>query len=242
MIATVDFHSHILPGVDDGSQSVEETICMLEMIKEQSCEEKHYIAATPHFKEDTVTEKVIDSFIRRRDDAYKKVKDVSKISNLSIILGAEVALNRSVAECPDLKKLCMGNSNILLIELPGLPYKPWMYEFIQKIRYEHGLIPMIAHFERYMGLYTQKDFEEIFDLPDAIFQFTSSNLTVRKLRKFILPVVRSELPVVMGTDCHNKDRRSPDYYKGLSILKKHLDDEEYEAFCTLSAKVVMEMI
>ena len=46
MGAIIDFHSHILPGVDDGSQSVQESLAMLKMEAEQGIQ---HVIATPHF-------------------------------------------------------------------------------------------------------------------------------------------------------------------------------------------------
>lgn len=63
----IDFHSHILPGIDDGSASVEESLKLLEMLAEQGVKT---VVATPHFYPDRTS---VSDFLRRRDAAYQRL-------------------------------------------------------------------------------------------------------------------------------------------------------------------------
>ena len=64
----IDFHSHILPAMDDGSKNIEESLQMLRMLQEQGVER---VIATPHFYAD---ENPPDVFLRRRADAWEHLR------------------------------------------------------------------------------------------------------------------------------------------------------------------------
>ena len=66
-MGVIDFHSHILPGIDDGSRNVETSIGMLRMCKEHGVDT---MIATPHFYADSNT---VERFIDSRQKAYDKV-------------------------------------------------------------------------------------------------------------------------------------------------------------------------
>ena len=72
MSGIIDFHSHVLPGIDDGSKSVEQSIAMLKREAEQGIT---HVVATPHFypQEDRP-----EKFLRRREKAFEKVTGAAK--------------------------------------------------------------------------------------------------------------------------------------------------------------------
>ena len=62
----IDFHSHILPGIDDGSRSVEESVELLDMMAADGVD---IVCATPHFYMHEIS---IEKFIKRRNEAWKE--------------------------------------------------------------------------------------------------------------------------------------------------------------------------
>ena len=86
MAGIIDFHSHVLPGIDDGSHSLEESIAMLRMEAEQGVS---HVIATPHFypRHDTP-----EDFLRKRREAEILLREeMEKHSNLpALSVGAEV--------------------------------------------------------------------------------------------------------------------------------------------------------
>lgn len=241
MSITADFHSHILPGIDDGARNTEESLRMLDMMGSSFSDGTHYVVATPHFKSHDVSDDVIENYIAERNAAFDELKKADPSRSSNIILGSEVALGRELTECNCLDKLVMGNSDIIMLEMPFMPYKPWLYDVVANIRYTHKLTPIIAHFERYFSLYKRDDYAEIFEFPDAIFQFNASSLKDRKLRKLIFSALESGIPLVMGSDCHDTKSRVPDYHNGLQIMNKKLDAEAVDYFKDMSEKILAEM-
>ena len=80
----IDFHSHILPAIDDGSKNVEESIVLLDMLKDQGIKT---VVATPHFD---VQRETPAAFIERRQESYEMLRPHLKKDPPEIILGAEV--------------------------------------------------------------------------------------------------------------------------------------------------------
>lgn len=241
MMKSADFHSHILPGIDDGAKDIDESLKMLDMMGSSFADGSHSVVATPHFKYRELDDDLIEQFVSERNNSFEKLKSADEKKCRNIVLGSEVAIGRELTERNNLSKLTMGSSDIIMLEMPFQPYNVWMYDVVANIRYTHKLTPMIAHFERYASLYRSDDYIELFGFPDAIFQFNASSLKHRKLRKLIFNAIESGLPVVMGSDCHDTKSRIPDYHDGLSILSKKLDREAFSYFCDVSENIIMEM-
>ena len=142
-----DFHSHILPGVDDGSADPEQSLEMLRMEAEQGiCR----VVATPHFyprHDDPVR------FLQRRARGAEKLAErIAGESGLpELILGAEVHYYPGMSESNVLSQLTIGNGKCIMIEMPGAPWTEKMFRELELIYEKQGLIPVIAHIDRYIG-------------------------------------------------------------------------------------------
>ena len=92
-MSVIDFHSHILPGIDDGARNLETSLAMLRQVSSQRVD---YMIATPHFY---ASHDRIDAFLNRREDAYNSLKEAVHKESLSdvpqILTGSEVAYRRS---------------------------------------------------------------------------------------------------------------------------------------------------
>ena len=118
MQGIVDFHSHILPGIDDGSQSLEESIAMLRMEAEQGI---RYVVATPHFYPRYETP---ESFLEKRSQAESLLRSALKQEkNLpQVAMGAEVYYFRGISESEFLPRLTIQGGQCILLEMPPAPW------------------------------------------------------------------------------------------------------------------------
>ena len=100
----VDFHSHVLPGIDDGSKSPEESVKLLNMLVHQGV---GVVIATPHYNPSH--ENVIQ-FAQRRSRAYENLGRLASGNHSlpKILLGAEVAYYCGISRMDDLDKLAFG--------------------------------------------------------------------------------------------------------------------------------------
>ena len=84
----VDFHSHILPRMDDGSPDVETSLQMLRSLRDQGVER---VALTPHYYAHRSS---VERFLKKRDDAYQQLLEAIGDEPMpELLLGAEVALD-----------------------------------------------------------------------------------------------------------------------------------------------------
>ena len=109
----IDFHSHILPKVDDGSRSVEESIAMLRKAAEQGI---NHVIATPHFYANHHT---MEQFLQRRRDAYDALTQAVAADDTlpQLILGAEVKLFEGLSQIDDLDQLTIDEMAKMVDEL-----------------------------------------------------------------------------------------------------------------------------
>ena len=110
----LDLHTHILPGVDDGAQTVEESIQLLTAMKEQGITD---VVATPHFD---ATHHNLPDFIERIRSAYREVQNAAAGLDLPhVFVGSEVFYFNGIGKSNGIRVLSMGGSRYFLLELPG---------------------------------------------------------------------------------------------------------------------------
>lgn len=205
----VDFHSHILPGIDDGADTLETSLKMLSVSKAQGVET---IVSTSHYYN---FRESIESFVSRRDDAvYKLLKHINEhdIDLPEIAVGAEVRLFPNLSREENFSKLCIEGTKNILIEMPYSTWSGWMYNEIYTI-ITMGYTPIMAHIERYLGPVSEKEILKKLLSMDVFVQCNADSFSGWKMRRFIKKLIKHGRLTVIGSDCHNlKDRIS------------HLDD------------------
>jgi len=220
-IVYVDYHSHILPGIDDGAENISMAVQMLEQLKQQNV---GFVVATSHFSNHR--EKV-ESFLSRREKAYEILKP--KIpEGMNILQGAEIRVERGIIENPEITKLCITGTNMILLEMPYEPLKPWITEEIENIGYRYKITPIIAHIDRYFDIYKDEDYEKLFSLGNVVFQINAEALLSGKGRRYFTSVIERKIPVVFGTDCHDNKNRAPNMGAAMSYLSKKLKENDFE--------------
>lgn len=213
----VDFHSHILPYIDDGSENEEMS---LEMLNQSIAMGAERFVATPHyyyFKNQSVEDAVL-----QRNWSYEKLLNYVQKQGVNvprIYKGFEVHFDSALKDLKNLDKLCIEGTNCLLVEMP---YKKWNSDLIEEL-YRlsiKGFKLIMAHVDRYYSL----DSDSVYKLLelDVCCQFNAEMLNNRKDRKFLSDYVKSGRIGVMGSDMHNITNRPPNMKKAYDIAKKKL--------------------
>ena len=140
----IDLHSHVIYDIDDGAEDLEASLAILKKAESIGIAK---IMATPHF---TIGEDAF-SFLQKRERRLAKIEEAladNKI-NISIKAGAEVYITDEIFNEENLKSLALGEGNVILSEFKYHSIKA--ERFLEYIDYilEDGLIPLIAHVERY---------------------------------------------------------------------------------------------
>ena len=128
MRGLIDFHSHILPYVDDGSKDVQMSLDMLQKQREHGVD---HVMLTPHFYPEHDTP---EHFLAARSEAFARLQEACARQNdlPQLYLGAEVAYFRGISECEELHKLCLHDTKYVLVELPMTRWEGQIYEELKK--------------------------------------------------------------------------------------------------------------
>ena len=217
MSKIIDFHSHVLPGIDDGSASIEESLEMLRCEAQQGVE---VVIATPHFY---AQHDSIDSFLERRAESEMLLRKELEIQEglPDITVGAEVYYFRGISQSDVLQKLTIGNSPYCLVEMPGTHWTDSMYEELSHIYYDQGIMPIIAHVDRYFTRFRTfgipEKLEELPVLVQANASFFCGAGAARAMR-----MLQREQIHLLGSDCHNMLNRKPNLGKAVEKIQKQI--------------------
>ena len=221
MSGIIDFHSHILPCVDDGSASLEESLALLRTEAEQGIE---HVIATPHFYAKYDTPKW---FLQRRAEAETCLRDaMAENSGLPrVTVGAEVYFFSGMSDSDELLKLTIGNDQCIMLEMPHSPWTANMYKELENIYVKQGLMPVIAHVDRYIRPFQTHGIpERLQDLP-VLVQANASFFLDRFTRGMALRLLREDKIQLLGSDCHNMVSRVPNLGQALQVIKSRVSSE-----------------
>lgn len=219
----LDFHSHLIPGVDDGSKDISMSVGMLNMWREQGAD---LVCATPHFYADSTSP---ERFLARRDSAYRSLTEALKNtpdgidSYPAIALGAEVYYYRGLSSCGDLNSLCLQGTKLLLVEMPFERWTDYMIREISEIK-SMGLIPVAAHIERYLKAQSSDKINDLLD-SGILIQCNASFFLSLRTRKAAYRMLSDHMIDFIGSDAHNLTTRVPDIGPCMASIEKKLGTE-----------------
>lgn len=218
MCAVADFHSHILPGVDDGSKSIEESLDMLRVEAEQGIP---CVVATPHFYAHRDN---LDRFLKRRSRAEQSLRSaLSKESGYpQLVIGAEVYFFTGISESAALSKLGIGDSKYILIEMPSPPWTDAMYRELGQIYNKQGMTPIIAHIDRYISRFKTFGIPKKLEALPVLVQANGEFFLDKSTSSMAMRMLRSGKIHLLGSDCHNLSDRKPNLAAAVSLIEKRL--------------------
>lgn len=212
-----DLHTHILPGMDDGAQSPEDSLSLLRMECLQGVSQ---VALTPHFR---VDKESVQEFLKRRQNAAERLREALDGQELPVTLklGAEVFYSTSLAQMDDVDTLCLEGTNVLLVEFsPGLYPRDAADTLYQLTR--QGILPLIAHVERYAFVRNDPNLLSEWIEAGACTQMNATSLVMHaKQRKLLFPMLRHNLIHVLSTDTHSMAKRPPMLDKAMELVNQH---------------------
>ena len=215
----VDFHTHILPNIDDGSTSVDMSIKILDLLEDSKVTD---VVLTPHFYSDMES---LKDFLLRRDNKYSEFLKIYN-GNINLHIGAEVYISKYLSNYDDLGDLCIDGKKYMLLELPfDDVLSDEYYQIIETIIFNYNITPIIAHIERYPFIHYKKNTDIIDTLISigCLIQVNSDSLLVNhKSKKFILFLIENNMAHFIGSDVHNLTSRPPNYGKAIKIIKDEL--------------------
>lgn len=228
----IDFHSHILPGIDDGAQNEEETKNLILEAKSIGFDK---IISTSHY--------AIDCF---ETPEYKRKELIEELNNEEnypeIILGSEIFITYNILDLlKEYKASTINGTNYILFELPLKHHFPNFKDVINKLR-ENEYKLILAHPERYSII--QKDFNLLYGLSDLGVLFQSNYGSILGLyglsAKFtVKKMLKEGLVNFLGTDVHRQGSIYPQVPKALKKISKLVSDEYLDDLTTNNANIIL---
>ena len=235
----IDFHSHILPGIDDGARNLETSLAMLDMIKAYHGD---IMLATPHFY---ASRDRIDTFLERRENArdalFAAMEEDGQSGYPAIRCGAEVAFFDGISKAKDIGRLTIDGTNILLLEMPFTPWTDENLKEVEALIHDRGFRVLIAHLERFLWMPGNKSqAAQLLTLPVTIQinaeAFEGSWLHTRALVRMF----KEGKAHVLGTDCHGAHHRIPNLMQGRDFLKKKAGADILQRIDEQSSRFLLE--
>ena len=232
----IDIHTHLLFGVDDGAETFEESIAMLEHAKEQGIDA---MILTPHYRHGMFPypkDRIEEHFAK----LYKPAKQIG----IDLYLGTEQHINSMTIEYIE-KGRCntMAGSNYVLAE-----YKPETdYGYIEaSVRdlLRHGYVPIIAHIERYMCMHS--DLGQVAHLRKlgARVQVNANAIIGAdgfRLKGFTKKLLKNGLVDFIGSDSHDLKKRMNNMGKCRDYLYKKYDEKYVDRMIEGNARRLLEL-
>lgn len=230
----VDFHSHILPGIDDGSKTAEESIAMLTMAAEQGIQ---CVVATPHFYPGyDRPERFLENRARAEAELREAMKDRQNLPE--VIVGAEVYFFRGISQSELLPELTIQGKRCILLEMPPAPWSEDIYRELEEIWDKWGVTPIIAHIDRYIAPFRTYGIPERLSRLPVLVQANAEFFLGKFTGPMALRMLKKDQIQLLGSDCHNLTSRKPNLGQALEKIRQKLGQETVDEIHAFASEVL----
>lgn len=232
----IDIHSHILPGIDDGSESLVDSIAIVKELARQGITD---IIATPHYMTDSPYVSPRTKNLKLLDSLQKELQDADL--GVNIYLGNEIYINEEIDNLVKRNKVSpMADSKYLLVELPMSGEYP-NYEDVLLDLLNSGYKVILAHPERYSSFQDNYELVEILFRDGVLLQCNLGSLVGhygKKAKKCLVHLLKERMVFAFGSDIH-RCHDGNDYLKAQKKLKKYLDEDEIRELLVSNPKKIL---
>ena len=212
----IDIHSHLIPGVDDGSQSIEESLSLLKQAERDGITE---LITTPHFMKNGEFRIKVPELVQRLNELKQVYKGPIKLH-----LGNELYIHPDLPELLEKGEvLTLAESDYILVEFPFQNYRDEYDEILYELSLKYRII--IAHPERYSYVQDDPNFCLRWLNEGYYLQANQNSLFKKETNKTLIPMIENGFVSFMASDAHNEHRLCV-----LSEARKLLEEEFGERF------------
>ena len=236
MSGLIDFHSHILPGIDDGSKTLEMSIRMLRMEAQQGI---GHVVATPHFYPQYDTP---ERFLRRRAAAEIALREeMQKHTDLpALSVGAEVYYFSGISDSEGISQLTIDQKRCILIEMPSSSWTEAMYRDLEGLYVKRGLIPIVAHIDRYIGRFSNHGILNRLERLPVLIQANAEFFLERHTSSLALRMLKKNRIHLLGSDCHDLTSRKPSLQDAVALINRRLGGDALEGILACQRDVLAD--
>lgn len=232
----IDVHSHILPNIDDGSRSIEETFNLIKEAKEAGFEG---IVCTSHYME--------NYYETNRPEREVWINAIhenleNKNMDMNLYLGNEIYMSDNIIELlEDGKATTMNDTSYVLFELPMNAEPMNLYDMVYEMQ-QYKIVPILAHPERYS--FVQTDPELIYDLIDkgVLMQANYGSIIGqygKKAQMIVQKFLENNMIHMLGTDVHRQNTIYPKIPEIILELKSLIGEEKVKELTTINPELVI---
>ena len=200
----IDIHTHILPGIDDGAKTSDESIKLLETLGEQGVKK---VVFTPHYYG---RNRSVSRFLKLRDEAFEKIKDYH--GGISVLKGCECNLATCAnTDFAELKSLAIEGTRYILTELSF--ENKWDNRLFSKLNglLDTGLIPVVAHAELYPAVQHKPELVHQLISTGCLIQVNCDSFADKRIFPLVKALINHAQVHCLGSDTHNLHTRFPKY-------------------------------
>lgn len=228
----VDFHTHVLPKMDDGSRSADMSLEMLHRMKACGTD---IVVATSHYYGQKES---LDSFLSRRSASLHRLREELDDTCPTVIPGAEVAFHFGIEKQKDLDRACIEGTRTLLLEMPFAPWSDYELNAVAALCFDKNLTVVLAHYERFVGFQKGNGMlERVLKLPVYVQINAESLLPFFGGRQWV-KMFEEHRAHLLGSDSHNLTGRAPNLDKARAVLQKRLGSEALERVDACALKLL----
>jgi len=233
----IDFHSHIIPEIDDGSRSIEETMLLLEEAEKAGFTK---IISTSHY---------LEKHYEFNESSRKQFLEMLKIGvsnlklDLELYLGSEIYTSYDIIEIlKEQKASTINGTNYVLIELPMQSELPNLKNVIYELL-GNGYIPVIAHPERYS--YVKENPNWLLDYIElgVLFQANYGSIIGmygKEAQKTVKLLLKHDMIHFLGSDVHRPKTIYTKMPEILQELQKVLERDKLKKLTKINPQLVLD--
>ena len=233
----IDFHSHIIPEIDDGSRSIEETMLLLEEAQKAGVTK---IISTSHY---------LENHYEFNEASRKQFLDMLKIGasnlklDLELYLGSEIYTSYDIVDLlKEHKASTINGTNYVLIELPMQSELPNLKNVIYELL-GNGYIPIIAHPERYSYVKEDPNWLLEYIKLGVLFQANYGSIIGmygKEAQKTVRLLLKHDMIHFLGSDVHRPKTIYTKMPEILQELKKVLERDKLKKLTKINPQLVLD--
>ena len=232
----IDLHTHILPNIDDGSRSIDETFNLIKEAKEAGFQK---IVLTSHYMEN-----YYETEIAEREVWVKAIYENLQAKNVDInlFLGNEIYMSENIIKLLEERKAStINDTSYVLFELPLNAEPLNLYDVIYEMQ-QYKLVPILAHPERYS--FVQREPELVYDLVEkgVLMQANYGSIIGQygqKAQMIVKKFFEGNMIHLLGSDVHRQNTIYPKIPQILSELNSLIGEEKIEELTTTNPNLVI---
>ena len=231
---TLDLHAHVLPGVDDGPDTVEDALDLLRALEDEGVV---LVAATPH------VHPAYPTSVALRDQRLQVIRDAATAAGLGIeiVAGGEIDLEyASGYDDEQVRAFALGGGPAVLLEFPWGPTWPLALAPTCRDLRLRGFLPIVAHPERARPVQQRPDRMDDVVMSGAVCQITTGSLAGRfgeTAQRTAFALLREQRGHLIASDAHGVASRGPCFAAARTALAGELGADYAQAIEAAAATV-----